>query len=262
MKGLEDNTDDILAKACAGRGLPPAELARRIGCSIEDLGRAPHLSVAARELGLSPEGLERIATHTYRPEPGVVPGSLLAFTTPFGDMWVNAYLVFDPVSKAAAVFDTGSDADGLLDALSQLALKPTAIFLTHAHGDHIFDLDRLVEKTGAPAWSSEPVDGTILFKAPRVFEIGALRVEARATFGHSPCGSTYVVTGLSRPIAIVGDALFAGSIGGARVSYPDALRTVREEILTLPDDTLLCPGHGPFTTIGYEKAHNPFFAGL
>ena len=71
---------------------------------------------------------------------------------------------------------------------------------------------------------------------------------------------TYVVTGLARPIAIVGDSLFAGSMGGGNVSYQDALRTNLEKILTLPNETIICPGHGPMTTVGEEKQNNPFFA--
>src|SRR5437867_1453712 len=83
----------------------------------------------------------------------------------------------------------------------------------------------------------------------------------RRTWGHSPGGMTYVVTGLARLIAIVGDSLFAGSMGGGNVSYQDALRNNLEKILTLPDETIICPGHGPMTTVGEEKQHNPFFAG-
>ena len=71
---------------------------------------------------------------------------------------------------------------------------------------------------------------------------------------------TYVVTGLTRPIAIVGDSLFAASMGGGNVSYQDALRNNLEKILTLPDETIICPGHGPMTTVTEEKQHNPFFA--
>jgi hydroxyacylglutathione hydrolase len=71
---------------------------------------------------------------------------------------------------------------------------------------------------------------------------------------------TYVVTGLARPVAVVGDSLFAGSMGGGNVSYQDALRNNREKILTLTDETIVCPGHGPLTTVGKEKRDNPFFA--
>jgi glyoxylase-like metal-dependent hydrolase (beta-lactamase superfamily II) len=62
-------------------------------------------------------------------------------------------------------------------------------------------------------------------------------------------------------VAVVGDSLFAGSMGGGNVSYADALRNNLEKILTLPDETIICPGHGPMTTVGEEKVHNPFFAG-
>ena len=72
---------------------------------------------------------------------------------------------------------------------------------------------------------------------------------------------TFFVTGLARPVAIVGDSIFAGSMGGGNVSYEDALRNNSEKILTLPDETIICPGHGPMTTVGEEKQHNPFFAG-
>jgi glyoxylase-like metal-dependent hydrolase (beta-lactamase superfamily II) len=72
---------------------------------------------------------------------------------------------------------------------------------------------------------------------------------------------TFVVRGLQRPVAIVGDSLFAGSMGGGNVSYRDAVENNLKQILTLPDETVLCPGHGPMTTVAEEKKHNPFFAG-
>ena len=77
---------------------------------------------------------------------------------------------------------------------------------------------------------------------------------------HSKGAITYVISGLAMPVAIVGDAVFAGSMGGGGVSYEAALATNRKEILTLPDETILCPGHGPLTTVGEQKMHNPFFA--
>ena len=91
------------------------------------------------------------------------------------------------------------------------------------------------------------------------WESGGLRIEPRSTWGHSKGGITFVVTGLARPVAIVGDAIFAGSMGGGGISYPAALQTNRDEILTLPPETILCPGHGPMTTVAEEREHNPFF---
>jgi glyoxylase-like metal-dependent hydrolase (beta-lactamase superfamily II) len=91
------------------------------------------------------------------------------------------------------------------------------------------------------------------------WESGGLKIEPRSTWGHSKGGITYVVSGLEKPVAIVGDALFASSMGGGMVSFNDALATNRKEIFTLADHTVLCPGHGPLTTVGEEKAHNPFY---
>ena len=70
---------------------------------------------------------------------------------------------------------------------------------------------------------------------------------------------TYNINGLAKPIAIVGDAIFAGSMGGGMVSYTDALQTNRDKIMTLPNDTIIGPGHGPMTTVTEEKKNNPFF---
>ena len=116
--------------------------------------------------------------------------------------------------------------------------------------------------TGAPAFvgDREPIDGAQTFAPGREFHAGKLKIETRLTWGHSPGGITYVVTGLERPVAVVGDAVFAGSMGGGGVSYADALNTNREGIFSLPDQTIICPGHGPMTTVGEERTHNPFFA--
>ena len=137
------------------------------------------------------------------------------------------------------------------------------ILLTHAHSDHVADLPRLREETGAQVFAPvrESVPGAELIEEGKRLRLGTIDIEARLTWGHSPGGMTYVVTGLARPIAIVGDSLFAGSMGGGNVSYGDAVRNNLEKILVLPDDTIICPGHGPMTSVGEEKKHNPFFAG-
>jgi glyoxylase-like metal-dependent hydrolase (beta-lactamase superfamily II) len=70
---------------------------------------------------------------------------------------------------------------------------------------------------------------------------------------------SYIIDGLSSPVAIVGDAIFAGSMGGGMVSFADALNTNREKLMTLSEETIICPGHGPMSTIAEEKLYNPFF---
>jgi glyoxylase-like metal-dependent hydrolase (beta-lactamase superfamily II) len=136
------------------------------------------------------------------------------------------------------------------------------ILLTHAHPDHVADLERLTQTTGAPIYlsSRENAIGAQAIEEGRTFTVGKLEIESRLTWGHSPGGMTFVVRGLARPVAIVGDSLFAGSMGGGNVSYGDAVRNNLEKILTLPNETILGPGHGPLTTVGEEKRHNPFFA--
>jgi len=150
----------------------------------------------------------------------------------------------------------------MLDFAANHGLKVKQIFITHIHTDHVMDLARLVEKTGAHAWvcDKEPIAGAEPFSVGRSFQIGGLKIETRLTSGHAAGGVTYFIQGLSQPVAIVGDSMFAGSMGGGMVSYADALRNNREQILTLPDATIICSGHGPLTTVGEQKQANPFFA--
>ena len=235
---LEDNYEDIIGKAQRGLKLP--------GETSPD------------KLGLGAVALRASAAKSWYPnDPGPIEG-LLCFNTPFEDITVNSYVVFDPRTKVAAAFDTGADCDAML----KLDMKIGQIFLTHIHTDHILELDRLMERTGAKAFVSvrEPIDGAESFEDGQQFQIGSLKVETRRTSGHARGGVTYIVTGLKKWLAIVGDAVFAGSMGGGMVDYREALSSNRESIFSLPDDTVLCPGHGPLTTVGEEKQHNPFFA--
>jgi glyoxylase-like metal-dependent hydrolase (beta-lactamase superfamily II) len=266
---LEDNFTDVIGKAARGLGLADSAVASRAGLAVEAVQRlrAGHFNehaarLAAPVLGLNPRALIDLAQNRYAPAPITNFHGLAQFNTPFGDMTVNAYLVWDPASKDAAAFDTGGDCSGILDQIRASALTLRYILLTHTHGDHIFDLDRLRESTGAPVFVSgrEPLPGAEPIEPGREFALGSLKIATRLTWGHSRGGITWVVNGLARPVAIVGDALFAGSMGGGMVSYQDALRTNREEIFSLPDNTILCPGHGPMTSVREEREHNPFFA--
>ena len=176
-------------------------------------------------------------------------------------MTVNAYLAWDETSKQAVAFDTGADAGPMLQAAKAAGVRITTVLLTHTHPDHIAQLARLKKETGAPAFVSqlEPTSGAETFSEGKTFTVGSLRIETRKTSGHSVGGITYVVSGLTRPVAVVGDSLFAGSMGGGGISYPDALENNRKKILTLPGETVVCPGHGPLTSVAEEKQHNPFF---
>ena len=270
MVPLEDNVCDIIGKAQRGLRISDTELAEKARVDSQKIRKmrdgdfdelallrvAPVLSLAARPLC----ALARGEWHPQKIDDG---GGLAQFNTHYHGMAVNAYLVWDPASRAAAAFDTGADCREMVRFANREKLSVKLILLTHAHADHVADLPRLREETGGEVFTParEPVPGAEPIEEGKHFRLGKLNIETRLTWGHSRGGMTYVVTGLARPTAIVGDSLFAGSMGGGNVSYEEALRNNLEKILTLPDETIICPGHGPMTTVGEEKAHNPFFAG-
>lgn len=266
---LEDNFTDVISKAQRGLSLSDSQLAEKAGLPSEAIRNLregnfdrPSADKLAPVLGLNPEALAELATESWRPNDISLDG-LAQFNTAYHDMTVNSYLVWDPSTKDAVAFDTGADCSSLLEKAKAAGLKIDLILLTHSHPDHIADLPRLMETTGAPAYLSkrESVTGVEPTEEGQIFEVGRLTIETFLTSGHSPGGITYFIRGLDQPVAIVGDSLFAGSMGGGNVSYEDALQNNRQKILTLPNDTILCPGHGPLTTVAEEKEHNPFFAG-
>jgi len=269
MITLEDNFTDVLGKALRGQKLSLHAAAARAGLDTAAVTRLltgefeeNAASTLAKTLKLDAAALIRLAKSEYRP--GVeCPPALIMTTTPYGDMTVNAYIVHDRTSRDAAIFDTGADAAPLLEAIQTNDLNVVAIFLTHSHADHIHALATLKRELGVEAWSSElePVRGTNTFRPGDLFNAGQHFIRTRLTPGHSPGGTTFVIEGPVLHAAMVGDALFAGSIGGVHDGYNEALSTIRREILGLRDDTVLCPGHGPLTTVALEKANNPFFAG-
>jgi hydroxyacylglutathione hydrolase len=264
---LEDGPSDVVSKAMRGLLLTDGMVAERSGLTsseVVELRNGLWNESTARKiapvLGLDGDCLVGLEQKTCVP-PAVAIPQWAPFSTAFEDMMVNSYIGWDPASREAIAFDTGSDCTGLLEVLRSEVLTLRAIFLTHTHGDHIFDLDRLREATGAPVFVNErePLEGAESFGAGRRWRFGNLHVDTRLTWGHSRGGTTYVVSGLSLPVAVVGDALFAGSMGGGGVSYRDAIRTNRSDILSLAPATVLCPGHGPMTTVAWELRHNPFF---
>ena len=265
---LEDFHEDILGKAMRGLGIGKNEMSNRLQCEKSEVeailsGKADEslISGLAEELDLHAEKLLRSAKKEWHPAPLVING-LTQFNLPFGDMLVNVFGVWDENSKNAWIFDTGPMAEPILSFIQEQELSVDAIFLTHTHRDHIACLDELRMGAGNPpvyVHELEALDECESITEGFSYTCGSLSLNALHTHGHALGGITYVIDGLDRPIAIVGDAIFAGSMGGGMISYEDALRTNREKIMTLSDDTILCPGHGPMTTVGEEKRNNPFF---
>lgn len=268
---LEDNFDDVINKAQRGLRITDEELAMRAEVTAADLAAVKSgkpidavIRRVARHLRLSPEALEALAHKRWYPQQAIFPTGFAVFNTAYEDMRVNSYLVWDARAKTAAAFDTGATAGPMLDLLRAEGLNLRYIFLTHTHEDHVADLSRLAAETKAEVWAHElePADfpGARTFKENAHFHIGPLAIKTLLTSGHSPGMTTFYITGLSWPLAIVGDAIFASSMGGSPTHFADQYRNNREKILPLPRDTVLACGHGPLTTLGQEKQHNPFFA--
>jgi hydroxyacylglutathione hydrolase len=270
---LEDNVGDIIGKAQRGLGITNEALREQAGITQAQLralkGEQPPVDAlrkVAPVLRLGTDSLIAIARGTWRPAPVPPIAGFAMLHLPFEEMTVNTYLVWDPATRHAVVFDSGPDASAVLAVVKQERLTVELVLITHAHVDHVIALPEILAATKAKAWINTREDteedfppGVETFAAGQSFVLGALRIETRLTSGHSAGQTTYVVKGLERRLAVVGYSLFAGSMGGGLVSYGDQFRNNVEQILTLPDDTILACGHGPLTTVGEEKVHNPFF---
>ena len=267
---LEDNFSDVIGKAQRGMGITDAELCKRSEVELGDLeavkdGKVidPVIRRVARHLRLGPNALEELAHKRWYPEVPVFPHGFAIFNTAYGDMRVNSYLVWDARGRNAVAFDTGGDCTEMLDVIGTEKLRLEMILVTHTHEDHVADLRKLVKATSAEVWASErePVDfpGAKTFKENEHFHLGGIAIKTLSTWGHARGQTTFYVTGLSYPLAVVGDSLFASSMGGSRDHYADQYKNDVEKILSLPRGTVLACGHGPLTTVGQEKRHNPFF---
>lgn len=272
---LEDFAEDVWAKALRGLGRSPEQLAESSGLPLERVkavlggeGDGEGIDRLAPRLGLHP-GAMRNLTEEAEDDPPELPDGLKRFVTPYPvpgyeEMTVNAYLVWDAGTREAVAFDGGANADGMVRFLEESRLKLRYILLTHAHGDHVAGVAALLDHAGdAEVWlhEKERLPQATSFGAGKVWRTGRLQVESRLTPGHSPGGTTFVLRGMSTPVAMVGDALFCRSQGGVPASaYEAALAANRREIFGLPPETLLCPGHGPVTTVQAEKEKNPFYA--
>ena len=268
MVELEDFHEDILGKAMRGLGVGKGEMASLLKIEKSQVetvlsGALDETVIAgmAEALGLSASKLIDSARKNWSPAPLKLE-RMKQFNLPFGSMRVNSYVIWNQQTSMAWVFDTGPEAASILEFLKKENLSVESIFLTHTHGDHVACLDELKQKSGNPpvfVHNLESIEGTESIEEGFEHALGDLKLKVLHTYGHSVGGATFVIEGLAKPLAIVGDSLFAGSMGGGMVSYPDALRNNREKIMTLPIETVVCPGHGPVTTIAEERRHNPFF---
>jgi len=199
--------------------------------------------------------------------------------TPFQQ---NCSVIWEEESRRAAIVDPGGDLERIMGFIAEQGLVPEKILLTHAHIDHAGGTAALARDLGVPIegphrdeqfwidllprqareWGFPPAEA---FTPDRWLEqgdrvtLGALELEVRHCPGHTP-GHVVFFHAPSR-LVIVGDVLFSGSIGRTdfpRGDHATLLRSIREQLFTLGDDVVFVPGHGPLSTIGAERASNPF----
>ena len=220
----------------------------------------PLIAGMAEVLGLCKSKLLVSARKEWSPSPLEI-AALKQFNLPFGSMLVNSYVLWCEQTAKGWVFDTGPDSDTLLDFLEKRNLSIDAIFLTHTHGDHIACLEKLKQKTGAPpifVHKLEAFEGANLIDEGFERQMGSLSLRALHTYGHSVGGTTYLVDGLEKPVAISGDSFSQVQWAGYDFLSGRSSKQPRENHDIAWGNHCL-PGHGPMTTIDEERKHNPFF---
>lgn len=194
-----------------------------------------------------------------------------------GMMEANCYIVGDDSTKEVFIIDPGGDSKGVKKLIDNGGFRPHAIINTHGHGDHIagdgdFDLPIWIHRldaeflqdtsknlSGAYGFSVKTKSAARLLEDGDILKIGKQTLEVMHTPGHTP-GSICLK---AKGIVFTGDTLFCGGIG--RTDFPygsdeDIIRSIKERLLTLDDDYIVYPGHGPNSTIGNERTNNLFSA--
>ncbi|GAA4129502.1 MBL fold metallo-hydrolase [Actinomadura keratinilytica] len=215
---------------------------------------------------------------------------------PAGSFAANCYVVAPAAGEECVIVDPGQDAEaGIDELLREHRLKPVAVLLTHGHLDHVWSVAPVCGAKDVPAYVhpddrellTDPAKGLGLGAGQQLFgglelsepddvrelsdgaviELAGLRLTVDHAPGHTPGSVTFrtPAEGDAPDVIFTGDLLFAGSIGRTDLpggSYEQILRSLSRVCLTLPDETTVLPGHGPQTTIGRERATNPFLADL
>lgn len=251
---LEDEFSDVIAKAMKGLEIEVEDLAKKTGvspCEISGLLHGDMEEDTVRRispvLGLDADAV--IALPSYLPAPMEISG-VRRIELPFRQWTVNAWQIRK--GDTCLLFDTGF---GDRDVLAEINTAETdAVLITHDHPDHV---------GGAAALEAE---GVIIISAKEAMGKGELHfgngisVRVLDLSGHMDPAVGYLIGGFGTPMFVVGDAVFAGSMGGwkSRKAYDLAFETLREAFADMPDDCVILPGHGPATTLEEENVSNPF----
>ena len=271
---LEDELGDVLEKARDGKNWTQSDMARASGISLDDISRMERyefvpdegvLKNLAEVLGLHAPSLIAVAKGAWVPkpiDPDPGPFDTVCLDMFVGSYAVKCYLVICRVTQTSALIDTGGNPEAIIKKANELNIKPEKILLTHAHFDHAGGLELLDKTYNCPAWIDEKEprpSGSRDFKFledGESIKLGNLNIDVLFTPGHTAGGVSYKI----HDSVFSGDAIFAGSMGRANSSWLELYDAITKKLLILPNHTRLFPGHGPATTVGEEKIHNPFFA--
>jgi len=270
---LEDHIGDICRKARLQNNIDLGPAARKAGIDEDCLQQwetdgvtdfPVNIKALAELLQIDPAKALSIAAGWEPEVQKMTQWQRLYMLTTSEGFEVNSFVVWDPDSKEAAIFDTGWFAESIFALAESEGLNMQHLFITHMHGDHVAALGQIRKRwPEIMVYSNNdaaPEKNRVQEGEP--VQLGRMEVTARFTPGHAADGVTYVVDlweGSAPPVAMVGDAIFSGSMGKDYSTPELAQSKVKEQILSLPGDTLICPGHGLVTTVSQELDHNPFF---
>ncbi len=197
-----------------------------------------------------------------------------------GLMCTNCYIVINKDTKEALVIDPGEKSEFLIDKLKKDGVKPVAVLVTHGHFDHINGAEAFVEAFGIQIYIHEDDRETlsdiemnasnwvnrqkayhadVFLKDEQELDLAGIHIRVLHTPGHTPGGCCYYLP--YENVVFTGDSLFCQSVGRTdfkKSSHSDLVRSVKAKLLTLPEQTIVYPGHEETTTIGHERIYNPY----
>lgn len=205
-------------------------------------------------------------------------------TLPVGVLMTNSYLVADEDTKEGFIIDPGAQGEYLCGVIEKEGIKLLGILLTHAHFDHVGGIEKIIDKYNVPVYVNEgevnvcekgvevfgdisgyPLYGPLskvdyLISEGDVIKMGSYNIKVIETPGHTPGGVCFLID----KNLFAGDTVFQGSIGRTDFyagSYKDLENSVKNKVLPLDADIQIFPGHGPSTTVAYERRNNPVVMG-
>jgi len=274
MNNLEDHIGDVVRKAIEMANVPIMAAAKAAGMDLISFNIflqtgeykiSPDFKRLSEVLDLDCDKLENLACG-WKPDKVDLKNwrELRVITSTCSNNTVNCFLLWEPGSKKAALFDTGFDENLIIEELKNNSLELEYLFITHNHLDHCGlanFFESVFPKIKIYREHFKTLNEALYEKNKPPIRFGNFSITAAPLPGHTYDSIIYIINGWENrgTAAIVGDALFAGSMGRLITEANSVKKAIIENLFSLPPDTLICPGHGPLTTVGEEMKNNPFF---